>query len=60
MIESYARNNPAFPQTTFIYNDQYESSNSIVSLSLTMDFWDNDFCIIDSDLLIQYDLLCNS
>lgn len=57
MIESYVHSNPAFPRTTFIHNNQYESSNSIVSISLTMEYWDTDFCIIDSDLLVRYDLL---
>jgi len=53
MIEDYISGKPEFPAVKFIHNDQFDKTNSIVSLSLTRHLWDTDFCIIDSDLLIR-------
>ena len=57
LIENYAINSPHFPPVKFIHNAGYDHTNSIVSLSLTMDLWEKDFCIIDSDLLVKFELL---
>jgi len=57
MIEEYVKNRANFPDVRCIYNQKYETTNSIVSISLTRDYWHEDFCIIDSDLIIKYSLL---
>jgi len=57
MIEEYVFNRPDFPPVTCLKNDRYESTNSIVSLSLTTHLWDTDICIIDSDLSVRPNLL---
>lgn len=56
-IKDYVLDKPEFPKTVCIYNERYESTNSIVSLSLTRQYWDEDFCIIDSDLLLRFELI---
>jgi choline kinase len=57
MIEEYVSGNPDFPPVTCIYNEKFETTNSIVSLSHTTSLWDEDFCIIDSDLMVRPELL---
>jgi len=57
LVEEYVSNRSDFPPVTCLHNDQHESTNSIVSLSLTRHLWDQDICIIDSDLLIKPGLL---
>ena len=57
MIVDYIENNSGFPPITFIRNDRHESTNNIVSLWMSKEFWNEDFCIIESDLLIRFDLL---
>ncbi|GGA93255.1 phosphocholine cytidylyltransferase family protein [Puia dinghuensis] len=57
MIEEYVASSFNFPSVTCINNDHFESTNSIVSISLTRHLWDGEFCIIDSDLLVRPPLL---
>lgn len=57
MIEDFACGKGEFPKVSCIYNERYDSTNSIVSLSLTQHLWNEDFCIIDSDLLVRQPLL---
>jgi len=57
MIEKFLDNHPEFPSVVCIRNDRYETTNSIVSLNVSRRFWNEDFCIIDSDLLVRADLL---
>ena len=53
LIQGYIETESGFPPVRFIENDQYDRTNSIVSINLTRMFWDEPFCIIDSDLLVR-------
>jgi L-glutamine-phosphate cytidylyltransferase len=57
MVTKYLRGLEGLIPIRVIYNELYDSTNSIVSLSLTMQYWKDDFCIIDSDLLLHDTLL---
>ena len=57
LIETYLSSQHELPPYKIIYNDRFADTNSIVSISLTREFWDEDFCIIDSDLLVRPKLL---
>jgi L-glutamine-phosphate cytidylyltransferase len=48
---------PERPRLSFVTNDRYESTNSIVSISLTRDWWSEPFCIIDGDVIADTALL---
>jgi len=52
-LQQYIETERDFPPVRFIDNDQYDRTNSIVSIALTRDLWDEPFCIIDSDLLLR-------
>lgn len=56
-IEGFVSKYKNFPKIRIIVNKNYRSTNSIYSIGLTRRFWDQDFCIIDSDLLISDELL---
>jgi len=45
------------PPLHFIYNSRYETANNIVSLALTRDWWDEEFCVINSDICFRPQLL---
>lgn len=45
------------PPLRFIHNPDYATTNSIVSLSLSRDWWDENFCVIDSDVCFRPQLL---
>jgi choline kinase len=45
------------PPVRFVRNLDYERTNSIVSLLATVPFWDEDFVVVDSDLLVSPRLL---
>lgn len=47
------------PPLHFIYNPRYETTNSIISLALTRDWWDKEFYVIDSDVCFRPQLLQN-
>lgn len=57
MIDAYVKSENDFPKVTCVFNKDFESSNSIVSVALSRKWWDEDFCIIDSDLLLKQSLL---
>lgn len=48
---------PVRPRLVFVTNEEYATSNSIVSLSLTRDWWWEPFCVIDGDVLLRRALL---
>ena len=45
------------PHLHFVHNPYFSITNSLVSLSLTTPWWDDDFCIIDSDVCFTAHLL---
>jgi L-glutamine-phosphate cytidylyltransferase len=45
------------PPVRFVNNPDYERSNSIVSLAATVALWDEEFAIVDSDVLVSSGLL---
>jgi choline kinase len=53
LLQEYIKSESDFPPVKFINNDQYERTNSIVSIALSREYWGEPFCIIDSDLLIR-------
>ncbi|GGA93262.1 phosphocholine cytidylyltransferase family protein [Puia dinghuensis] len=57
MIREYVDACEYFSDIICIQNSQFDSTNSIVSLALSRTFWQNDFCIIDSDLLLRFDVV---
>lgn len=57
MIETYIENNSELPDVILIQNDLHDTTNNIVSLWMSREFWKEDFCVIESDLLIRFDLL---
>jgi choline kinase len=40
------------PPIRFVHNPVYATTNSIVSLGCVTGWWDRDFCIVDSDVLV--------
>jgi choline kinase len=45
------------PRLRFVRNEEYATTNSIASLALTIPFWNQDFCVIDSDVCFRDELL---
>lgn len=41
------------PRLVFVRNPCYATTNSIVSIALTRDWWQEEFCIIDSDVCVR-------
>ena len=48
---------PIAPPLQFVNNAEYSTTNSIVSLALTREVWDEPFCVIDGDVLVGHSLL---
>jgi choline kinase len=48
---------PRRPDLRFIHNPDFATTNSIVSLSLSSLWWDEEFCVIDSDVCFSDELL---
>jgi choline kinase len=57
LIQQYVESEHGFPPVKFVDNNQYDRTNSIVSIALTRELWDEPFCIIDSDLLVRPKLI---
>lgn len=51
MLESALRGFERRPPLQFVRNPHYATTNSIVSLALTMPWWDDDFLVLDSDII---------
>jgi L-glutamine-phosphate cytidylyltransferase len=45
------------PRLRFVRNERYATTNSIVSLALTIPLWEEEFCVIDSDVCFGDELL---
>jgi choline kinase len=45
------------PPVTFIHNPRYERSDNIVSLLATEEYFDDEVCVIDSDVLLSQRLV---
>jgi choline kinase len=41
------------PDVTFVNNPAYSTTNSLVSLGLTRQWWDEEFCVVDGDVLFD-------
>jgi len=48
---------PIAPPLHFVNNAEFSTTNSIVSLALTRDVWNEPFCVIDGDVLVGRGLL---
>lgn len=48
---------PDRPALEFVTNTSYADTNSIVSLWLTRGWWDEDFCIVDGDVLASHHMI---
>lgn len=48
---------PYAPPLRFVENSRFATTNSIVSLALTREFWSEPFCVIDGDVLVARTLL---
>ena len=57
MLESTLMRLSRRPQLTFVRNDMYGDTNSLFGISLSRAWWNDDFCIIDSDVLFTRALL---
>lgn len=56
-LEAELRSCEKRPRLRFLRNERYATTNSIVSLALTVPLWDEDFCVIDSDVCFRDELL---
>jgi len=57
LLESTLLALPERPEIQFVRNPEFATTNSIVSLSLTSPWWDEDFCIVESDVLFTPQLI---
>lgn len=57
LIEKFVANLKSYPKIRLIYNEEFATTNSIVSVSLMREYWNEEFCIIDGDLLVKNELL---
>lgn len=57
LIENFLKEEHNFPPTICIFNPDYFNTNSILSLYLTREYWNSDFIIIDSDLILNSNLV---
>lgn len=57
LIQEFVAKLENYPKIRLIHNEKFATTNSIVSVALMREFWDQDFCIIDGDLLLKNELL---
>ncbi len=57
MLKTYVTKNLSEFNYTFVHNENYASTNNAYSLALTKQLIENDFLLLDSDILFQKEII---